>query len=357
LRTAGQFQARPPGLKKKGYVTAPSADSRKATTKISAVAPCYNEAAVLVEFHRRMSAASSSVTDDYEIVLVNDGSSDNSWPVLLSLAAEDPHVVAINLSRNHGQQLALTAGLAYCRGERIFIIDADMQDPPELLSEMMALCDRGADIVYGKRRSRAGESIFKRLTAFLFYRVLNLFTDQHIPEDAGDFRLITRRVLDVLKSMPENHRFIRGMVSWVGFQQVPLLYDRSPRFAGETKYPLRKMLRFALDAITSFSVRPLRLAFYAGGVFCAVSILLLAYSIGAYFVDKTIRGWTSIMAVMLFFLAAQLLVLGLIGEYVGRLYMETKHRPLFIVEDIVVGGRPKSRCAAPGTGIQVGYER
>jgi dolichol-phosphate mannosyltransferase len=341
----------------KGFVTAPPAHRRDATTKLSAVAPCYNEAAVLVEFHRRMSAACGTVTDDYEIVLVNDGSSDGSWPLLLSLAAEDPHVVAINLSRNHGHQLALTAGLAYCRGERILIIDADLQDPPELLSEMMALCDRGADIVYGKRRSRAGESIFKRLTAFLFYRLLNLFTDQHIPEDTGDFRLITRRVLDVLNSMPENHRFIRGMISWVGFRQVPFLYDRSPRFAGETKYKLRKMLRFALDAVTSFSVRPLRLAFYAGGAFCVLSILLLAYSIAAYFVDKTIRGWTSLMAVMLFFLAAQFLVLGLIGEYVGRLYMETKHRPLFIVADIVVGGRPVSHSAAPDSGIQAGYER
>jgi dolichol-phosphate mannosyltransferase len=304
-----------------------------------------------------MSAACGSVTDDYEIVLVNDGSSDESWPVLLSLAAKDPHVVAINLSRNHGQALALTAGLAYCRGERILIIDADLQDPPELLPEMMAVCSGGADIVYGKRRSRAGESIFKRLTAFLFYRVLNLFTDQHIPEDTGDFRLITRRVLDVLNAMPENHRFVRGMISWVGFKQVALLYDRSPRFAGKTKYALGKMFRFALDAITSFSVRPLRLAFYAGGILSVVSILLLAYSIGAYFVDQTIRGWTSIMAVMLLFLAAQFLVLGLIGEYVGRLYMEAKHRPLFIVEEVVAGGRPGSRPAAPDSGIQAGHER
>jgi glycosyltransferase involved in cell wall biosynthesis len=338
-----------PGNLMKGLATTP--------TKLSAVAPCYNEAAVLVEFHRRMSAACASLTDDYEIVLVNDGSSDDSWPVLLSLAEQDPHVVAINLSRNHGQPLALTAGLAYCRGERILIIDVDLQDPPELLSEMMALCDRGADIVYGKRRSRAGESIFKRLTAFLFYRVLNLFTDQHIPEDTGDFRLIARRVLDVLNSMPENHRFIRGMISWVGFKQVAFLYDRSPRFAGKTKYALRKMLHFALDAITSFSVRPLRLAFYAGGILCMVSILLLVFSIGAYFVDRTIRGWTSIMAVMLFFLAAQFLVLGLIGEYVGRLYIEAKHRPLFIVEDVVACGRPVSPLAAPDSEIQAGYER
>lgn len=321
--------------------------SRNATAKVSAVAPCYNEAAVLADFHRRMSAACAGVTDDYEMVLVNDGSSDDSWPVLLSLAAKDPHVVAINLSRNHGQALALTAGLAYCRGERILILDADLQDPPELLPEMMALCDRGADIVYGKRRSRAGESIFKRLTAFVFYRLLNLFTDQRIPEDTGDFRLITRRVLDVLNSMPENHRFVRGMISWVGFQQVPFPYDRSPRFAGETKYKFRKMFLFALDAVTSFSVRPLRLAFYAGGFLCVASMLLLAYSIGAYLINETIRGWTSIMAVMLFFLAAQFLVLGLIGEYVGRLYIEAKHRPLFIVEDVVVGGQPVSCSAAP----------
>jgi polyisoprenyl-phosphate glycosyltransferase len=308
------------------------------------VTPCYNEALVLPEFYRRVTAACRSVTEDYQIVVVNDGSSDASWPILRSLAATDPHLSAIDLSRNHGHQLALTAGLSYCHGEQILIIDADLQDPPELLPQMMKMAQSGIDVVYGQRRSRAGESAFKRLTAFLFYRILNWFTDQHIPEDTGDFRLISRRVLDVFNSMPENHRFVRGMISWVGFKQAPIIYDRAPRYAGSTKYTAGKMMQFALDAVTSFSVRPLRLSFYAGFLLCGLAAVLLAISLFAYFLQTTIRGWTSVMAVLLVFLAAQFLVLGLIGEYVGRLYMETKNRPLFIVREVVSGdsGEPEN---------------
>jgi glycosyltransferase involved in cell wall biosynthesis len=308
---------------------------RRGRVALSVVAPCYNEALVLQEFYQRITAACRSVTEDYQIIVVNDGSSDGSWPILVSLAVNDPHFSAIDLSRNHGHQLALTAGLSYCDGERIFIIDADLQDPPELLPQMMKMAQDGVDVVYGQRKSRAGESVFKRLTAFLFYRILNWFTDQHIPEDTGDFRLISRRVLNVFNAMPENHRFVRGMISWVGFKQAPIVYDRSPRFAGSTKYTVGKMLQFALDAVTSFSVRPLRLGFYAGFLLGGLAAILLAVSIFAYFLQATIRGWTSVMSVLLFFLAAQFMVLGLIGEYVGRLYMETKQRPLFIVREIV----------------------
>jgi len=307
------------------------------TLALSAVAPCYNEASVLPEFHRRISAACRTVTPDYEIVLVNDGSSDGTWPAMLMLAQADSHVVALDLSRNHGHQLALSAGLSCCRGQRIFIIDVDLQDPPEALPAMMELADEGFDVVYGKRTSRAGESVFKRVTAFVFYRLLNLFTEEHIPEDTGDFRLITRRVLDVFNSMPENHRFIRGMISWVGFRQTPYLYDRAPRLAGHTKYTFRRMLRFAVDAITSFSVKPLRLAFYMGLALSGMALILLVYSVYAYFAQETVRGWTSLISVLLFFLAAQFLFLGLIGEYVGRLYIETKHRPLFVIREIVRG--------------------
>jgi len=321
---------------------------------LSVVAPCYNEASVLIEFHRRVSAACQNVTPDYEIVLVNDGSSDGTWPAMLMLAQADPHVVALDLSRNHGHQLALSAGLSHCRGERIFIIDADLQDPPEALPAMLELVDAGFDVVYGKRSSRAGETVFKRVTAFVFYRMLNLFTEEHIPEDAGDFRLITRRVLDVFNAMPENHRFIRGMISWVGFRQTPYLYDRAPRHAGGTKYTVRKMLRFAVDAITSFSVKPLRLAFYMGLVLCGLALILLFYSVYAYFTRDTVRGWTSIISVILFFLAAQFLFLGLIGEYVGRLYMETKHRPLFVIREIV---RAQNISSVEGRSQARGYER
>jgi len=314
---------------------------RPGTVSLSVVAPCYNESTVLHEFHQRMTAACRSLGSDYEIILVNDGSCDETWEILLDLASRDAQLVCISLSRNHGHQLALTAGLRYCRGEHIFIIDADLQDPPELLGAMVALADKGADVVYGKRRKRAGESAFKKLTAHVFYRVLNTLTDRQIPKDTGDFRLISRRVLEVINSMPENHRFMRGMISWAGFRQVPILYDRSPRFAGGTKYTVRKMVDFAIDAITSFSVKPLRLAFYTAFLLSLLSLLLLAYSIFAYFVFNTIRGWTSIMAVMLFFLSAQFLFLGLIGEYVGRMYLEVKQRPLFIVQDVVYGKCPE----------------
>jgi len=317
--------------------------------ELSVVVPCYNEADGLVEFYERVSAACRQVTHDFEIVFVNDGSADATWPCILSFVERDPRVVGLNLSRNHGHQLALTAGLTHCAGNRIFIIDADLQDPPELLAPMLAAMESGADVVYGKRRSRSGDSLFKQWTAFLFYRFLNVFTDQHIPEDTGDFRLITRRVLNVFNSMPENHRFIRGMIAWVGFKQIPFYYDRSPRFAGESKYTFSKMFRFALDAITSFSVRPLRVALYAAFAISGVSGLLLLYSLFAYLEHQTVRGWTSLTALILFFVAAQFLFLGLIGEYVGRLYLETKHRPLFVLQEVVSGRavrRPSEEAAA-----------
>jgi dolichol-phosphate mannosyltransferase len=323
------------------------------TVRLTVVSPCFNEADVLLEFHERVTEVCRRLVPDYEIVLVDDGSSDATWPILAELASRDPHMVCISLSRNHGHQIALTAGLHYCRGERILIIDADLQDPPELLGEMMKLADEGNDVVYGMRKTRAGESVYKKLTAYLFYRVLNALADREIPKDTGDFRLITRRVLDILNAMPENHRFIRGMISWAGFRQVPLLYDRHARFAGETKYTLRKMLSFGLDAITSFSVKPLRLAFYAAFIISGASVLLLAYSVFAYFATNTVRGWTSLIAVMLFFLSAQFLVLGLIGEYLGRMYLEAKRRPLFVVQNVVYGCQIESRKSSKSSG----YER
>jgi polyisoprenyl-phosphate glycosyltransferase len=323
------------------------------TVSLTVVSPCFNEGSVLRQFHERVSEVCRRIVPDFEIVLVDDGSSDDTWIVMADLASRDPHMVCVSLSRNHGHQLALTAGLHYCRGERILIIDADLQDPPELLDEMMRLADAGNDVVYGMRRTRGGESFFKKATAYLFYRVLNTLADREIPKDTGDFRLITRRVLEVLNAMPENHRFIRGMVSWAGFRQVPLMYDRHARLAGETKYTLRKMLAFGLDAVTSFSVKPLRLAFYAAVILSAGSILLLAYSVVAYFETKTVRGWTSIIAVILFFLSAQFLFLGLIGEYLGRMYLEAKRRPLFVIQDVVYGTREREMKAQESSG----YER
>ncbi len=305
------------------------------TLRLSIVAPCYNEAAGLAEFHRRVSAAARCETgDDYEIVLVNDGSKDATLAVQRELARGDRHVVVVNLSRNFGHQKALSAGLQFCRGRRILVIDADLQDPPELLAPMMRAMDDGADVVYGRRRSRGGESTFKRATAALFYRLLQRLTDVPIPADTGDFRLMSRRALDVLNDMPEQFRFIRGMVSWIGLRQVPIEYDRAPRLAGETGYSLGRMLTFALDAITGFSVVPLRLATWLGLATSAASLLMIVYTLIAWLLGQTIVGWTSLATIVLALGGVQLLVLGILGEYVGRLYIEAKRRPLYVVSDV-----------------------
>ena len=268
-------------------------------------------------------------------MLVNDGSRDGSWPIMQSMAASDPRLVAINLSRNHGHQLALTAGLDLCRGETILIIDADLQDPPELLPAMIeAMRESEADVVYGVRKSRAGETAFKRATAHGFYRLLSRATEVDIPLDAGDFRLMSRRALDALLAMPEQARFIRGMVAWIGFKQVPFAYDRQERFAGETKYPLKKMMRFAFDALTGFSSAPLKLASHAGLWLSAGSLLLILYIAYAWLAGRSIQGWTSLMLVVVMLGAVQMFVLALMGEYIGRLYNEAKRRPLYIVQEV-----------------------
>jgi dolichol-phosphate mannosyltransferase len=303
---------------------------------LSIVVPCYNEEACLAELHSRLGAAARQVVgEDYEIVLVNDGSRDRSWPMMKDLAERDPRLVAINLSRNHGHQLALTAGLDLCRGERILIIDADLQDPPELLPDMVARMEsERADVVYAVRRARAGETAFKLATAKLFYRGLSKLAEIEIPRDTGDFRLMSRRALDALLSLPEQARFIRGMVAWVGFRQVPIVYDRAERHAGETKYPLSKMVRFALDAVTGFSTAPLRFASHFGLWLVAASALLVLYIAFGFFTGRAIQGWTSLMLVVVILGAVQMFVLGLIGEYLGRLFLEAKRRPLYIVSDI-----------------------
>lgn len=311
---------------------------------LSIVVPCYNEEGCLAELHRRLSAAAQAVVGDaYEIVLINDGSKDRTWPIMQQLAERDPHLVAINLSRNHGHQLALTAGLDLCAGERILIIDADLQDPPELLGDMLkAMDEQSADVVYAVRRARAGETAFKRGTAKAFYRILFKLSEIEIPLDTGDFRLMSRRALDALLALPEQARFIRGMVAWVGFKQVPILYDRAERHAGETNYPLRKMLRLALDAITGFSTAPLRFASHVGLWLVAASILLIGYIAVGFFTGSAIQGWTSLMLVVVILGAVQMFVLGMIGEYLGRVYVEAKRRPLYIVAEIAghAGGKP-----------------
>ena len=303
--------------------------------RLSIVVPCFNEEATLLELHSRATrAAEDIVGQDFELVLVNDGSRDRTWQVMQALTGEDTRVAAVNLSRNHGHQLALSAGLSVAQGDRVLVLDADLQDPPELLPEMMRLMDEGADVVFGQRRHRNGESLFKRVSASVFYRVLRWLSDVRIPVDTGDFRLMSRRAVDVLNSMPEAHRFIRGMVGWLGFKQVPLAYDRQPRRAGTTNYPLRRMIRLAIDAITGFSIRPLRIASMLGILFALLGLAGVLFSVWGWFFGRTVPGWTSVMVVLLTIGGIQLTVLGIIGEYLGRLYIESKRRPLFVIDEI-----------------------
>ena len=317
---------------------------------LSIVIPCYNEEACIDTLHARVSAVARAVAgDDHEIVLINDGSRDGTWDAMQRLAAADPHLVAVNLSRNHGHQLALTAGLDLCRGTRILIIDADLQDPPELLPDMVETMTREiADVVYAVRRQRAGESIGKKLSAAIFYRLLDRLTDTAIPLDTGDFRLMTRRALDAFLSMPEQARFIRGMVAWVGFRQVPFAYDRAERHAGETHYPIAKMFRLAFDAVTGFSTAPLRFASHAGLALTGASLLLFAYIAFGWLTGRAVQGWTSTMLVVVGLGAVQMFVLGMIGEYLGRLYIESKKRPLYIVADVIGRAREGARLGHRG---------
>jgi polyisoprenyl-phosphate glycosyltransferase len=311
--------------------------SETARPALSVVAPCFNEEGVLPEFLQRVGAVLDGVGGRSEIVLVDDGSLDRTWQVMSEAAGRDGRVVAVRLMRNHGHQLALTAGLSICRGERVLIIDADLQDPPELLPEMMKLMDQGADVVYGQRGQREGESLFKRASAAAFYRLIGRMTDVTIPYDAGDFRLLSRRVLELLLAMPERHRFIRGMVAWIGGKQVPLVYDRKPRAAGETKYPLTKMVRFAVDAITAFSVVPLMASMTIGWVMAAIGFAFFVYSMVGWVLGYNLPGWTSLMAAIGLLGGMQFLMLGIIGAYLGRLYDQSKGRPLFMIREIIGG--------------------
>ncbi len=314
----------------------PIGSVRPSPFRLCVVAPCYNEAAGLPEFVSQVDQVCAKLTSEYEINLVNDGSSDETLAVSLHLASINPSIRVVNLLRNFGHQAAVTAGLDIATGDAVVLIDSDLQDPPEVILDMVSEWKKGADVAYGLRRTRAGETAFKLFTAKLFYQILRSMTKSTIPADAGDFRLMDRRVADVLRSMREQHRFIRGMVSWVGGNQVAVLYDRRPRFSGETKYPFRKMFSFALDAITSFSVVPLRLVSYLA---LAVISLAIIAGIGVVAVKLLnpnffIPGYPSIIITIVFFGGVQLLALGIIGEYLGRMYETTKARPLYIIEQV-----------------------
>jgi dolichol-phosphate mannosyltransferase len=321
-----------------------------ARPQLSVVVPVYNEVGGIEELHRRVTQACASV-GTYELVLVNDGSTDGTLAKAADIAARDPHVAVLDLARNYGHQIALSAGLAFCRGDRILVIDADLQDPPELLAPMMRKMDEGYDVVYGLRTERSGESRFKLATASLFYRLLRRLSEIDMIENAGDFRLMSRRALDHLNAMPERVRFIRGMVSWIGLNQAPFPYARDSRFAGTTHYPVRKMLRLALDAITSFSVLPLRIASALGVGFGLLGMLVLAYTLIAWAMGGTVHGWTSLAGLILVLGSVQMFMLGIFGEYLGRVFIEVKNRPLYIVKDVITGhgaaGPPRPERVQP----------
>jgi glycosyltransferase involved in cell wall biosynthesis len=304
--------------------------------EISVIVPCYNEEAVLGECHRRLSSVLDGMGVSYECVYVDDGSRDNTWLQLRTMQQESGgRVVAVALSRNFGHQPAVSAGLSLARGKAVVIIDADLQDPPELIPEMAKLWHAGSEVVYGVRESREGESHFKVLSARLFYRLINRLSDVEIPTDTGDFRLIDRRVVDVMLSMPERHRLLRGICSWVGFVQTPFRYNRSARFAGVTKYPLKKMLGLAADGIISFSVVPLRLMTLAGGLTAVLSVVGIVWALAVRtLTHEWVAGWATLFIGVLFLSGMQMMCLGIMGEYVGRIYTEVKQRPLFVIRDV-----------------------
>lgn len=305
--------------------------------RIDIVIPVFNEEQCLEELLRRLLLLKDDLNElDMRLIFVNDGSKDETPNILKKYSEKKNFIKVINFSRNFGHQIAVTAGLDFADADYIAIIDADLQDPPELIKEMYLKAKEGYDIVYGKRISRKGETFFKKYTAKLFYRFISKMCEINIPEDTGDFRLITKRVLENLKKMREKHRFIRGMVPWVGFLSTPLYYHRDERFAGVTKYPFKKMLKFALDAIFSFSNTPLRIAIHIGFyiiIFGVLGGLLMLYL--RFFTSYTVPGITAVILTIIIMSGVQIIMLGIIGEYVGRIFEESKNRPLYVISDTI----------------------
>ena len=317
-----------------------------AAPELSVVLPVYNEEAGVPELYRRLLDVLAPIGVPFEIILVNDGSRDRSWERILALANQDRRVCGVNLSRNFGHQVAITAGVELSRGNAVVVMDSDLQDPPELIPTLYAKHKEGFDVVYAQRRTREGETWFKEITAKLFYRLIRRMTTIDIPVDTGDFRLMSRRVVEDLKQLREHSRFVRGLVTWVGYNQTPVLYDRSKRYGGATKYPFGKMMRFALDGITGFSSQPLRLASHIG-LFFAFASLALMLALTVYKLaggQGVIPGWTSLAVAVLFLGGVQLLAIGILGEYIGRIYEEVKRRPLYLVRDAVNVDAPAARA-------------
>ena len=304
--------------------------------KVSVVIPMYYEEEVAKECYNRTKNVLNSLENyEHEIIFVNDGSKDRTLPILKEIASKDENIKVVSFSRNFGHQAAVTAGLKFVTGDCILIIDSDMQDPPELLVDMLKLWEEGNEVIYAKRKTRKGESKFKLMTAKMFYRILNGLSDVDIPKDTGDFRLVDRKVVDVINSMPEHNKFLRGLFSWVGFKQTPIEYERQERFAGKTKYPLKKMLKLASDGIISFSTKPLKIIGGIGIISIFVSFILLIYAILSYAFkwNNLAPGWTSLMVAITFFAGVQLVSIWMISEYIARIYDDTKKRPEYIIDE------------------------
>ena len=306
--------------------------------KISIVIPMYCEEEVVRECYNRVTSICNSINDyEYEIICIDDGSRDKTLQILEEIANDDKGVKVISFSRNFGHQCAVTAGLKYVTGDAIVIIDADLQDPPELIPDMVKLWEQGNDVIYGKRKKRKGESTFKLLTASMFYRTLNALADVEIPRDTGDFRLVDRKVVDTINSMPEHNKFLRGLFSWVGYKQYEFEYERKERYAGKTKYPLKKMLKLASDGIISFSNKPLKILGEIGIISILISFIILIYALisFAFELNDITPGWTSLMVAITFFSGVQLVSIWMISEYIGRIYDETKGRPEYIINKTI----------------------
>lgn len=302
--------------------------------KISIVVPMYNEQEVAKEFYNRtISVLTKLIEYDYEIIVVNDGSRDKTLEILLNIVREDEHVKVINFSRNFGHQAAITAGIENATGDAIITIDADLQDPPEIIVDMIREYEKGYDIVYAKRKSRKKDTFFKRETAKLYYKILNKLSDIKIPENVGDFRLISKRVQEVFIKLPEKDRYVRGMFAWMGFNQTMVEFERASRYAGKTKYPLSKMIKLALSGIVGFSTKPLRIIFKLGLATTFISFILMIYAIVMKILGSVENGWSSIMVAITFIGGIQLLSLGIVAEYIAKIYGEVKERPVYIIMD------------------------
>jgi len=311
---------------------------------LSLVVPVYNESEVIGTFYDRASVALAGLPGfDYEIIFVDDGSRDDSYRQLAAFAARDPTIRVLKLSRNFGHQIAITAGLDHAAGDCVVIIDADLQDPPEVISSMIERWREGFDVVYGVRAERDGERAMKLITASAFYRLLNRLTNLQIPADVGDFRLMSRRAVNELRQLREKDRFVRGLVSWIGFNQTGVVYSRDKRYAGVTKYPYRKMIKFAFDGITSFSTAPLKLATWSGYGASTLAFLYLGSVFVQWMLGVTIQGWATIMVALLFLGGVQLICLGILGEYLGRIFNEVKRRPMYVLDHVLASGAESRR--------------